>query len=108
MLEAASMALPVVATTVPGVTDAVVHDVTGTLVPPRDSRALADALARYLRFPALGATHGHAARSRVLTEYRREAMWRALRGVYAQGPGADSPLASGDPALHSGRSDEYS
>jgi glycosyltransferase involved in cell wall biosynthesis len=81
-LEAASMALPVVATMVPGVTDAVVDNVTGTLVPPRDARALAEALAHYLRSPALRRDHGQAARSRVLAEFRPVDMWNALRDVY--------------------------
>lgn len=81
-LEAAAMALPVVATRIPGCTDAVLDGVTGTLVPPRDATALAAALLRYLRDPALRARHGEAGRERVLAEFRREAIWEAVAEEY--------------------------
>jgi glycosyltransferase involved in cell wall biosynthesis len=90
-LEAAAMALPVVATTVPGCVDAVVDGMTGALVPPRDPAALAAALRGYLRDPALRARHGAAARARVLAEFEREALWAALHAEYERalaGPGA--------------------
>ena len=51
-LEAAAMALPVVATKIAGCVDAVVDGQTGTLVPPRDAWALAQAIHRYLEDPA--------------------------------------------------------
>ncbi|HEX5724472.1 MAG TPA: glycosyltransferase family 4 protein, partial [Longimicrobiaceae bacterium] len=76
LLEAAAMELPVVATRVPGCVDAVRDGETGTLVPARDAEALAGALARYLRDPALRAAHGRAGRARVLREFRREDLWR--------------------------------
>lgn len=81
-LEAAAMALPVVATRVPGCVDAVVDGVTGALVPPRDPGALVAALRAYLADPALRASHGAAARARVLAEFEREALWEALHAEY--------------------------
>jgi glycosyltransferase involved in cell wall biosynthesis len=81
-LEAAAMALPIVATRVPGVVDAVQDEVTGTLVAPRDAAALAGALQRYLGDPALRDRHGQAARRRVLAEFRREAIWEATAAEY--------------------------
>jgi glycosyltransferase involved in cell wall biosynthesis len=81
-LEAAAMALPIVATSVPGCVDAVVDGTTGTLVPARDAGALRDALLRYLVDGALRAAHGAAARQRVLARFRREAIWAALAGEY--------------------------
>jgi glycosyltransferase involved in cell wall biosynthesis len=83
-LEAAAMSLPIVASRVPGCTDAVVEGVTGTLVPPRDPAALAAALDRYLRDPELRASHGEAGRRRVLAEFRPEPLWRALAAEYAR------------------------
>src|SRR5260370_23786926 len=59
-LEAAAMALPIVATSVPGCIDAVRDGITGTLVAPRDPVALADALQRYLSDPDLRQRHGQA------------------------------------------------
>jgi glycosyltransferase involved in cell wall biosynthesis len=81
-LEAASMRLPVVATRVPGCVDAVRDGVTGTLVPARDPHALADALRAYLRDPDLREQHGRAGRQRVLSEFRREAIWEAIHQEY--------------------------
>jgi len=81
-LEAASMGLPVVATRVPGCTDAVQDGVTGTLVPPRDSRALSEAIRHYLRSSHLRRVHGDAARAHVIREFRQEKFWGALAGEY--------------------------
>ena len=53
ILEAMSVGLPVVATTVSGIPEAVVDGETGLLAQPRDPRALADALSRVLADDAL-------------------------------------------------------
>lgn len=81
-LEAAAMALPVVATSVLGCVDAVEDGVTGMLIPARDPVALANALRRYLGDPGLRATHGAAGRRRVLADFRREAIWEAIAAEY--------------------------
>jgi glycosyltransferase involved in cell wall biosynthesis len=54
--------LPVVATRVGGIPEIVSDGVTGTLVPPYDSEALATALASYYRSPELINKHGKAGR----------------------------------------------
>jgi len=102
-LEAAAMERPIVATDVPGCVDAVEDGITGTLVPPGDPIALADALQRYLSDPALRAKHGEAGRRRVLANFRREAIWEAIAAEYrsllelcpstAEHPGASRLLA---------------
>ena len=76
------MCLPVIATRVPGCVDAVQDGVTGTLVPPRDAVALAEAIKKYLRDPALCHQHGAAGRDRVLREFRQEVIWDALYNEY--------------------------
>jgi glycosyltransferase involved in cell wall biosynthesis len=81
-LETAAMALPIVATSIPGCVDAVVDGETGALVAPRDAAALGAALDRYLRDPALRVAHGRAARDRVLREFRQEAIWEAVAAEY--------------------------
>ncbi|MCA9903562.1 MAG: glycosyltransferase family 4 protein [Anaerolineae bacterium] len=81
-LEAAAMGVPVVATRVTGCVDAVVDEVTGLLVPPRDSDALADALRTYLRDPVLRSKHGAAGRERVLADFQPERIWQALYQTY--------------------------
>ncbi len=81
-IEAGAMELPVVATHIPGCVDAVADGVTGTLVPVRDGRALAEALRRYLRDPELRRQHGQAGRRRVLRDFRPEAIWDAVFQEY--------------------------
>jgi len=81
-IEAGAMALPVVTTTVTGCVDAVVDGITGTLVPPRDDRALEAALRAYLDDPALRLRHGLAARERVLREFDQPRLWSALHQAY--------------------------
>lgn len=81
-LEAAAMGLPVLATRMPGCTDAVTDGATGTLVPPRDAAALAKAIRRYLDDPELRRLHGIAGRDRVLREFRPELIWEALYQTY--------------------------
>jgi glycosyltransferase involved in cell wall biosynthesis len=81
-IEAASVALPVVATRAPGSMNAIQDGVTGTLVGPRDSQALADPIRHYLRDPVLRLSHGDAGRARVLKEFRREELWEAMRDEY--------------------------
>jgi glycosyltransferase involved in cell wall biosynthesis len=84
LLEAAAMALPVVATRIPGCVDAVRDGETGTLVPSHDAAALADAVRAYLRDPELRRRHGDAGRRRALRDFRPEAMWEALYQEYVR------------------------
>lgn len=84
LLEAGAMALPVVATRIPGCVDAVVPGVTGTLVPPGEGVALAEALERYLSDRGLAVQHGQAARRRILEEFEPPRIWAALADVYAE------------------------
>jgi glycosyltransferase involved in cell wall biosynthesis len=83
-MEAACMGLPVIASRVVGCVDSVVDGVTGTLVPPRDACALADAIRAYLRDPDLRRRHGQAGRERVLRDFRQEVIWEALYREYVR------------------------
>lgn len=60
--EAMAMGRPVITTDMPGCRDAVVDGETGLLVPPRDSRALADCMLRFVDAPGLVCRMGQAAR----------------------------------------------
>jgi glycosyltransferase involved in cell wall biosynthesis len=84
VLEAGAMERPVVATTVTGCIDAVHHGVTGTLVPPRDSTALAAAITTYLRDGELRRQHGSAGRARMERDFARERVWDALHAEYTR------------------------
>ena len=81
-LEASAMELPVVATKVTGCVDAVVHGVTGTLVPLKDCLALADSIITYLENPELRRKHGRAGRVRALKEFCPRDIWEAICQEY--------------------------
>jgi len=70
------MALPVVATRVPGCVDSVEDGVTGTLVDARNAASLANAIRAYLVNPSLRLAHGQAGRERVLRDFRPEPIRR--------------------------------
>jgi glycosyltransferase involved in cell wall biosynthesis len=69
VIEAAVMGIPTVGTSIVGLRDSVVDGVTGLLVPPKDWKALAEALARVTGDAALRKRLGEAARARALEHF---------------------------------------
>jgi glycosyltransferase involved in cell wall biosynthesis len=84
LLEAMACALPVVASNVGGIPEVVTEQVEGSLVPPQDVEALAQALARYAASPALASEHGRAGRVRIVQQYSMAAMVTAYTALYAR------------------------
>src|SRR5207302_2739499 len=82
VLEAMKQAKPVIATPVGGTPELVVDGVTGTLVPPGDTAALADALAWLVDHPEPAARMGEAGRRRVAERFSEEAMTRRVLELY--------------------------
>jgi glycosyltransferase involved in cell wall biosynthesis len=72
LLEALSQACPVIATAVSAIPELVVDGVTGALVPPGDRAALAAAMARLARDPALRARLAAAGENRVRRDFPLE------------------------------------
>ncbi|MBO0983904.1 glycosyltransferase [Rathayibacter sp. SD072] len=68
-LEAMACGRPVVASSVGGLIDTVVEDVTGVHVPPRDPQALASALSALIADPERARAYGAAGRERVESRY---------------------------------------
>jgi len=77
-----TFAKPVVATTVGGLPEMVEHGRTGFLVPPRDDRALADAVVRLLRDEKLRHQMGANGKRKVDTECSADAVARRTLAVY--------------------------
>jgi glycosyltransferase involved in cell wall biosynthesis len=82
ILEAMAAALPVVASAVGGVPEAVEDGETGLLVPPRDPVRLAAALERLLVDPELRRRLGSNGRDRVREQFGLEAFRQAHVAVY--------------------------
>jgi glycosyltransferase involved in cell wall biosynthesis len=82
LLESMASGAPTVATRVGGTPEALVDGVTGLLVPPADTTALAAAIVRLLNDPPLAAHLGRAARMRIADAYSVKRMVRATEDVY--------------------------
>jgi glycosyltransferase involved in cell wall biosynthesis len=84
ILEAMAAGLPVVASDVGGVAEAVADGETGLLVPPADPKALADALGRLLADPELRQRLGRRGWERANERFDIVACRRAHVDVYRQ------------------------
>jgi glycosyltransferase involved in cell wall biosynthesis len=99
LLEAAAAARPIVATDVAGCREIVRPGENGWLVPPRDARALADALREAISQPELCARYGAAGRRIVERDFSLDAIIRDTLAVYQElisaqpesGPGNGRP-----------------
>ncbi|MEW6616666.1 MAG: glycosyltransferase family 4 protein [Thermodesulfobacteriota bacterium] len=84
LLEAASCGRAIVATDVPGCREIVRHNENGLLVPPRDSKSLADALKILIENPELRRKMGARGREIVEAEFSEEIVVRQTMEVYKE------------------------
>jgi len=82
VLEAMAAQRPIVATAIGGTDEAVTHEVTGLLVPPRDAAALASAICRMRADPALARRLASGGRERVEREFSSEVAARHVMRIY--------------------------
>jgi len=82
IMQAMACGLPVVSTPVGGITEAVMADRTGLLVPPRDAHALAEALVRLLRDARLRKIMGAAALQYATENFGMDAMLDQMEAVF--------------------------
>ncbi len=82
LVEAMACGRAVVATEVGGVSELLVHERTGLLVPPRDPESLARAIASLLGRPAVRAEMGARGRARVRERYAASALLRETAALY--------------------------
>jgi glycosyltransferase involved in cell wall biosynthesis len=81
-LEWMSLGRALVASRVGGLPDLVEDGVTGLLVPPGDSKALSDALAKLLLDPELAETFGRAGRARWEEHFGLNAFYESTQRIY--------------------------
>ncbi len=82
IVEAMSMGLPVVATDIRGCREAVIHGKTGLIVPPKNTKKLAEALGILLSNYELRQSYGQASRQRVEVDYDEELVFKRLSKYY--------------------------
>jgi sugar transferase (PEP-CTERM/EpsH1 system associated) len=82
ILEAMSAKTPVVSTSVGGIPEVITNGVEGYLVEKSNSRALANALKRYIQNPELIIEHGENARNKVLNNFNEINMVNAYLQQY--------------------------
>lgn len=69
LMEAMGSGVPVIASDLSGIPELVNDQLTGLLVPPRDARAIADALERLIQDPGVRRRLGNAGRAKVVGEF---------------------------------------
>lgn len=84
LIEAGASGCALVTTDVPGCREVVTHEVDGLLVPVKDGVALADAIERLVRDPALRHALGVAAREKAVTEFDERIVIARTLDVYAE------------------------
>jgi glycosyltransferase involved in cell wall biosynthesis len=84
LLQAGASGIPVVASSVGGIPEVVVHGETGLLVPPGDPDALALAVARLLDDPEKARSMGEAGRARVTDRFAVDRMVEGNLDVYRE------------------------
>ena len=89
LLEAMAHGLAIVATSVGGTPEVVVHDETGLLVPPRDPDALADAIVWMIQHPRERRVMGRRGRLRVADHFNLDSTIEQYQRLYEPAP--DSP-----------------
>jgi glycosyltransferase involved in cell wall biosynthesis len=89
--EAAASGLPVIVTDCGGIADQVVHGQTGFLIPQRDITAMAEAMQRLAKDPALRQRLGQAGRTRMRQHYDTTQQIQRLEHILIQ---ASAPATS--------------
>ena len=82
VLEAMAAGKPIIATSVGGIPEVIKHEQTGLLVPPGESKALAESLLRMIRDPQLRSRLGAAARAYHHQHLTPEVMARSIEQLY--------------------------
>jgi glycosyltransferase involved in cell wall biosynthesis len=82
LLEAACLEIPIVTTDMPGCREVVEDGVTGYLIPPKDTNALAEAIEKLILSKNLRQKMGQVGRERIVEEFSLEAVCQETLEVY--------------------------
>jgi sugar transferase (PEP-CTERM/EpsH1 system associated) len=100
ILEAMATRLPVVATRVGGNAELIESGLSGLIVPPANSEALAEAMLEYFNDPGMARRHAKAARHAAVTRFSLHRMLRDYSNLYERSLGAAGvPLPPAGEAL---------
>ena len=91
LVEAMSMGIPVISTSISGIPELITHGENGLLVPPRDPAALAEALTRTLAEADARQSMGEAAHIAVTQRFDLHRNARRLEALYAHALNAIDP-----------------
>jgi glycosyltransferase involved in cell wall biosynthesis len=95
LLEALSMEIPVVSTSVSGIPEVIRDGVNGLMIAPHDAQGLADAIRRLLDSPALAKRLGAAGRQTVATRFCNDVNLETVRDLlFAASRGADAGMSN--------------
>jgi glycosyltransferase involved in cell wall biosynthesis len=83
LMEAMAAELPVVSTAVSGIPELIEDEVNGLLVPPENAEALADAIWRLAKDPALADRLARAGAATIADHFDGEALARHMAGLFA-------------------------
>jgi glycosyltransferase involved in cell wall biosynthesis len=97
-LEAMATARAIITTDVPGCRATVIEGLNGLLTPPRDARALADAMLRLAKDPDRVRKMGEASLRICAEKFELGAVARSTTMLVAGEPGPDTPVAAPEPA----------
>jgi glycosyltransferase involved in cell wall biosynthesis len=99
LLDAMACGKPIVATDAGGIPEVVAHGVTGTIVPARDARAMANAIVELLRDESRRQKMGQAGLARVKATFTVERMVAATAKVYARAAGKPHVTDTANPSV---------
>jgi glycosyltransferase involved in cell wall biosynthesis len=99
LLDAMACGKPIVATDAGGIPEVVAHGVTGTIVPARDARAMANAIVELLRDESRRQKMGQAGLARVKATFTVERMVAATAKVYARAAGRPHVTDTANPSV---------
>ena len=84
IIQAMACGLPVISTPIGSIAEAVIDNVTGILVPPRDSAALASAIEKLINQPMLRAQFGETGRNQAHKKFALDQMLDRMEAIFTR------------------------